>query len=245
MNPILATIQIMFNSLNTTSVFSMFPFLILSPIDDRKDMYRFMQYKGQFYSRPFPIGILKLKEFTWITPFRYFLNKRIFSNIEKLSRLEDFDVFVSFKNHYTIIISLYNKNIPKVKNYKVKLFSGSINFKFTDFFTYWFKLNKRQRLDIKIRKMQLKSEQLQYLSNLPTLEDLKEINKQTHELISSIKKKHKEEEKQQKKDLKKRQMDNIMAEERKRQKLDINKMADKSYNDLTVSNTEIETKYKG
>lgn len=243
MNPVLETIQIMFNTLNNVSIFSMFPFLVVSPIDDRKDMYRFLQYKGQFYSRPFLIDKLKLKEFTWITPFRYFLNKRIFAEIEKLSRLEDFDVFISFQNHYTLRITLYNRNVIKVINYKVKLFSGSINFSFADFFTYWFKLNKKQRLEVKIKMMQLKSERLQYLSNLPNIEDLKNINKETRELINNIKKRYIEEQRQQKKDLKKNQIDNIIAEEKQRQGLDMEKMSDKGYNDLTISDAEIENKY--
>lgn len=224
----------MFNSLNDTSVLSMLPFLILSPTDDRKDIYRFLQYKGNFYSRPFSIEPLKIKEFTWITPFRYFVNKRIFAQIEKLTRMEDFEAFVSFKNPYTIRVSLYNKNIAKVINYQIKLFSGMIDFKFADFFTYWFKLNKKQRLELKIKKLQLQAEQLQYIANLPTLEDMKVINKQTKELINSIKKRYKEEQKEKNKELTKQKVDNIMTEEKNRQQLDIEKMSNKDYNNLLV-----------
>lgn len=241
---ILENIQFMFNSLNNVSALSMFPFLILSPTDDRKDIYRFLQYKGAFYSRPFSVIPFKLKEFTWITPFRYFLNKRIFAQIEKLTRLEDFEVFVSFKNPYTIRVSLYHKELSKVINYQVKLFSGMIDFKFADFFTYWFKLNKKQRLDVKIRRLQLKSERLQQIANLPTLEDIKLINKQTKELINNIAKKYKEEQKKKERELTEKKLDNIMTEEKKRQALDIEKMKDKDYNRISVSTEEIDKRHE-
>lgn len=245
MPEILNTIQFMFNSLNNVSVLSMFPFLVLSPTDDRKDLYRFLQYKGAFYSRPFSVLPLKLKEFTWITAYRYFVNKRIFAQIEKLTRMEDFEAFVSFKNPYTIRVSLYHKDIAKVINYQIKLFSGSINFKFADFFTYWFKLNKKQRLDIKIRNLQLKSEKLQQIANLPTLEDIKVINRQTKELINNIAKKYKEERKKEKEELTKKKLENIMTEEKKRQQLDIEKMDDKDYNRVVVSTEEIDKRHGG
>lgn len=235
MPPILMMLQNMFNSLNDTSILSMFPFLILSPIDDRKDMYRFLQYKGGFYSRAFSVLPLKLKEFTWITPFRYFLNKRIFAQIEKLTRLEDFEAFVSFKNPYIIRVSLYNKNIAKVTNFQIKLFSGMIDFKFADFFTYWFKLNKKQRLELKIKKLQLQAERLQYIASLPTLEDMKVINRQTKELINSISKKYKEEQKKKERALTKQNIDNIMAEERQRQQIDLERMRDKDYDNQLIN----------
>ena len=241
---VLENIQFMFNSLNNVSVLSMFPFLILSPTDERKDIYRFLQYKGAFYSRPFSVLPLKLKEFTWITPFRYFLNKRIFAQIEKLTRLEDFEAFVSFKSPYIIRVSLYHKNLAKVINYQVKLFSGSINFRFADTFTYWFKLNKKQRLDIKIRKLQIKSERLQQIANIPTLEDIKLINKQTKELINNIAKKHKEERKKKEMELTKKKIEDIMAEEKKRQALDMDKMKDKDYNRISVTTEEIDKRHE-
>lgn len=232
---ILITLQFMFNSLNNVSVFSMFPFLILSPVDDRKDLYRFLQYKGAFYSRAFSVEPLKLKEFTWITPFRYFLNKRIFAQIEKLVRLEDFQAFVSFKNSSTIRVSLYNKNTGKIINYKIKLFSGMIDVKFVDFFTYWFKLTKKQRLEIKIKNLQLKSEKLQYLASLPTLEDMKVIHKETKDTIKAIKEKYKQEQKEKQEEAKKQQLDNMVAEEKKRQQADFERITNKDYNDVLVN----------
>lgn len=218
---ILITLQFMFNSLDKVSVLSMLPFLILTPIDERKDMYRFLQYKGKFYSRPFSVLPLKLKAITWVTPFRYFLNKRIFAQIEKLARLEEYEAFVSFKNPITIHVSLYNKNIAQVKNFTIKLFSGSIDLSLTDVFVYWFKLNKKQRLELKLKKLQTQIEKLQYIANLPTIEDMKVINKETKTLINTISKKYKQEQKEKKKEIEKKNIDNVMADETRRQQVDL------------------------
>lgn len=228
------TVQEIYNSLNDTSVLSMFPFLILSPTDKFNNFYQFLQYKGRFYSKQFHMGDFKLKEFTWLTPYRYFVNKKIFNQIEIQTRLHNYEPYVSFKNPYTLRVSLYHKDTVSIRHYTIKLFSGMIDFKFADFYTYWFKMNRQQRIEYRIQKLQKKTELLQKKAQLPEVESLKSINQETKELINTIKQKHEEEEQKKDEKRKEKKIEDTMTEERKRQQQDIEKMSHKDYNKSQV-----------
>lgn len=195
-------IERIYNSVNDISVFDMMPFLVLEKLDEKDNpdgnLYMFKQFKGEFTSKPFNLGSMQLKEFTYITPLLYFKNKRIFSNIEKLLDTRRYSVFLSFKNHYTVRISLYANDILHIKNIDIKLFSNSIDLKFLDWFVYWFKLSKHERLKVKIEKAKRKLDILERIRKAEELiESPKLAHQKTKELLIQLRKKYRKDQKAQ------------------------------------------------
>lgn len=138
----------MYDVLNDRSIFNFLPFLYLLPIDNKpenKFIYNFQQYKGNFKSNVFTLGNFFLNEFTFITPYRYYLNKLILTKINTYKNTGYYTLFISFINPITLNITLYNNTVSDIKKFKLKLFSGSFNLKCFDWVTYLF-MNKKDKL---------------------------------------------------------------------------------------------------
>lgn len=193
-------IENLYNSLNEVPIVNMYPFLILKRVDKKVNpegtLYKFQQYKGDFVSSAFNLGTMQFKEFTYITPLLYFKNKRILSNIIKLTSTGKYSVFLTFKSCYKIQISLYRNDLLHIKHFNIKLFSGSFNLSLFDWFIYIFKLSKYDRLKLKIDKYK---EKLYRLEEIRKTEELIESPKiayqKTKELLKKLRKKWNEENK--------------------------------------------------
>ena len=193
-------IENLYNTLNEVSVFDMYPFLTLQRVDDKVNnsgtLYKFKQWRGSFVSSAFNLGTMQFKEFTFITPLRYFRNKQILSNITKLTTTGKYSIFLVFKDCNRIQISLYRNDLLHIKHFNLKLFSGSIDLSFLDWFTYLFKLSKYDRLKLKIEKYKEKLHTLEEIRKAEEIiESPKEAYQKTKDLLKKLRKKWNEENK--------------------------------------------------
>lgn len=194
-------IEELYNSLQFTSFFSMSPWLFLERLDPNGTIYVFRQFRGNYRSRAFDLGGIQLKEFTYLTPIRYYYNKKIFSNIEKLQRTGKYVMFLSFMSSYKLHITMYRIDSLHVKNFKIKLFSGSHDLSLFDWFTYLFKLSKTDRLKVKMDRLKKKIDRLEKQRNAEaTLEDVNKSISETKKLIKALKKKMKKDREDEKKE---------------------------------------------
>ena len=116
----------MYSVLNNKSVLSMFPFLILKPTDDKKDLYRFSQFNGSFFSIPFDIGDFKFKELVIITPFRVQCNEIVLEQKNKyvkelLKNSPQTYYDYMLKEYEVFVINLFLKGSPYSFSQKTNL----------------------------------------------------------------------------------------------------------------------------
>ena len=221
----------MYSVLNDKSVLSMFPFLILKPTDDKKDLYRFSQFNGSFFSIPFDIGDFKFKELVIITPFRVQYNKILLEQIDKNLQTGEFSVYISFINKITLMISLYNNKYGYIKKYKFKLVSFMFDFKFLDLFFYHFRMTDKERYQLRLNKLTQKTDNLRFLIDTYEEKDFKKVWKNTKRLISKIKKRVKKEEKNRIKDRNNKMIENIYNQEKLKHQHDIENIANPMYDE--------------
>lgn len=220
-----------YSVLNNKSILSMFPFLILKPIDDKKDLYRFSQFNGSFFSVPFDIGDFKFKELVLITPFRIQYNKILLEQIDKNLQTGEFSIYISFINKITLMVSLYNNKYGYIKKYKIKLVSFMFDFKFLDLFFYHFRMTDKEKYQLKLNKLIQKTDKLKFLIDTYEEKDFKKVWKNTKRLISKIKKKVKQEEKIKLKNKNNKIIEDIYVQEKSKHQHDIENISDPMYDE--------------
>lgn len=161
----------MYDSLSSTSIIAMLPFMIITPLEGGGGLYNFLQYKGKYRSKVFNLSTLHLKEFTFITPKRYFLNKMILRKILEYKNTGYYSIFISFDSNIKLTITLYNNFTLDIKRFKLKLFSGSFDLRKFDWITYIF-MSKEAKAKYKAEKLKRKLEQYE-LFNKAQIEDKK------------------------------------------------------------------------